>query len=97
MQRADPGVARLFHFDGPHLGGQAEEPVNVHPGGFGLVNAGFGGEEKGTDSVSSIAVDDPLGGGGCHRDDVFVGSGLAHDFLADAFVELAHVDPVFVG
>ena len=71
--------------------------MNVHPGGFGLVNARFGGEEKSTDSVGSIAVDDPLGGGGCHRDDVFVGSGLAHDFLADAFVELAHVDPVFGG
>lgn len=66
-------------------------------GGFGLVDAGFGGEEDGVDAVRAAVAQDGGGGVSGHADDVFVRRGDGHALLADAKAVFGGVDVVVGG
>ena len=71
--------------------------MHADGGGFGLVDAGFGGKEDGVDAARAAVLQDGGGGVGGHADDVFVRRGDCHALLADAEAVFAGVNLVVGG
>lgn len=90
-------VAGLFEFDGAAVGGEVQQAVRADGGGFGLVDAGFGGKEDGVNAARAAILQDGGGGVGGHADDVFVRRGDCHALLPDAEAVFAGVNLVVGG
>lgn len=71
--------------------------MDVDGGGFGLVDAGFGGEDDGADFGAVDVLEGLSGGVGAEGDDILVGGGDGHVFLADALLVFGVVDAAGVG
>src|SRR5699024_9463279 len=73
LQRGSSRIARLFEFNGAHIGGQTQQLVEVDAGGLGLVDRRFGGEQDLTDLGNIVACQQCIGGFGSNGDGGLVG------------------------
>ncbi len=90
-------VAGFLGFEAAAVGGQVEQFVAEQGGGFGLVYAGFGGEEHQFDVFASGFFEEGEGGVGGDGDDVLVRGHHGHSFLTDADDKFVGVHTAFFG